>query len=219
MRDRIVNAMAKLAWALAWSNHADDHRCCNTSGAQVYEVMPQDVPAVSMQYAVELAAEIEELSGAKLDDLFRRAADNDPTVDIDNTDDIDNFGECLVYEAMGHGVSWTDYHDEEVPGLVLPYSDDYESRPWADDHCTNKGKNARMGCGHYAKPRSCPGLSRCPDCGSLNYWVTGEINAVVHYVPTRLEGWALKVSRGRHWAGRRKHVGAVRRFLRACKAA
>lgn len=219
MRDQIVNAMAKLAWALAWANHADEHGCCNMSGVNVFDVMPQEVPECSAAYAGKLAAEIEAASGVTLDVLFNNAADNDPTVNADSSREIERFGECLVYESMGHGVAWTDDHDEEVPSLVLPHSDDYESRAWADEHCTDKGKRTQMGCGHYAKPRSCPGLSRCPDCGSLNYWVTDTSSAVVHYVPTRLEGWALKVSRGRHWAGRRKHVGAVRRFLRACKAA
>jgi hypothetical protein len=131
MRDEIVEGMRKLLWALSWADHADEAGCCNLSGCNVYDYLP-DTPPAAQRHAERIAGAYEALNGCDLADLFERAVAADKAKRSIGRNHrhatAERFGECLAYMAVGAGVSWFDDHEEfplQVPfhGAGVEYGD------------------------------------------------------------------------------------------------
>jgi hypothetical protein len=178
VRADIIEGIATILWATNLANHVDEHRCCDLSGCEITQVMPS-IPDVVRAHASHVATRVEEASGSTIEVLYSAAVAADEAAGTEapaNRSGPARFGECLAYESAGHGVSWTDDH-EEVPGLVVPYVDDYKVRDVADEECdaeecANPRELQRMcvrvpnWCGHYVKG----GRHSCQECGAALHW-------------------------------------------------
>lgn len=141
MRDNFLNGIATILWGLAWADHVEEAGCYNLSGCQIEEHMPE-IPELAWQHAEEIRNQIEEENHATLSILFKRAMLADGKYPDQHRDLEERFGECLCYQAQGHGVSWFDDH-EEFP-IEIPYVGDtaycellYEAERTCE-HCKEK---------------------------------------------------------------------------------
>lgn len=57
-RETIKKGLADVAWWMAWSDHAEEHRCANLCGARIEEIAPK-VPAEILERAEEALRKIE----------------------------------------------------------------------------------------------------------------------------------------------------------------
>jgi hypothetical protein len=128
--DTIIEGMAAMLWALAWADHADEHRCCNLSGQDIMKVMPK-VPSEAVVLAEKLVGGIEKVNKMPLDVIFAFACKADGIQMSRKT--AEEFGGDLGHMAIGSGVSWFDDH-EKFP-LKMTYGENYELRMYADDDC------------------------------------------------------------------------------------
>ena len=125
MKDQIVAHMAKTLYVLAWTDREEEKEDgMNLSGCELMDVAPEldeDNPNTELCLAVanNLAGRYEECNRQDLVVLMYQAGEADSTVDTDSTKDREDFGYCLVMEALGHGVSWTDRHNDF--GLKAPW--------------------------------------------------------------------------------------------------
>lgn len=117
----IRDGAAEILWALAWSAHVDEHHCANLSGVDICEVMPP-IPVEAQAQADVILSRYERANGCTLDVLLSHAIDADPTC-LHRSDLEERFGGCLVFMALGHGVSWFDDY-KEFP-LVVPRCESY----------------------------------------------------------------------------------------------
>jgi hypothetical protein len=128
--DTIIGGMAAMLWALAWADHADEHRCENLSGMDIMKVMPA-VPDESVTVANDLVKGIEKANNTPLDVIFAVACNADGIQPSEKV--AEKFGGDLAHMAIGSGVSWFDDH-EKFP-LAMPYGENYVLREYADVHC------------------------------------------------------------------------------------
>lgn len=112
MEDKIISGMATIFWGTAWADHAEEHGCCSLAGCKIEDIMPP-IPSEARELAQRLVGKIEGANGCDLWKLYARALEADG-LDYTTHGDAhaERFGECLAYEAMGAGVSWTDDHEE-----------------------------------------------------------------------------------------------------------
>ena len=111
MDSQILDGMAKAYWADAWASQMEEMQLSgHLSGMEIMDVMPQELPAKAMEIAKKLYAEIEKDNNIKLEDF---------TPPGEEDFDKDLFGHYLAMEAMGHGVGWSDDHEDH--GLEIPY--------------------------------------------------------------------------------------------------
>lgn len=126
--DEIVNGIAQILWALAWADHVEETDCQSLSGCQIEDHMPEIAPAAYAQ-AWYIAGRVNECSGCNLWSLLYACLRADGIdMDGDNAREIaqqhaERFGNCIAYEALGHGVSWFDDHAPcdkyKVPGVYI----------------------------------------------------------------------------------------------------
>jgi len=129
-QDTIIENMAAMLWAMAWADHADEHRCCSLSGVDIMQVMPE-VPDEAVALAKKLVKGIEKANELPLEVIFAFACKADG---IQMSEKVaEEFGGDLGHMAIGSGVSWFDDH-EKFP-LKVPYGENYELRMYADDNC------------------------------------------------------------------------------------
>ena len=111
MDSQILDGMAKAYWADAWASQMEEMQLSgHLSGMEIMDVMPQEIPAKAMEIAKKLYAKIEKDNNIKLEDF---------TPPGEEDFDKDLFGHYLAMEAMGHGVGWSDDHEDH--GLEIPY--------------------------------------------------------------------------------------------------
>jgi hypothetical protein len=135
MKDDFLKGMATILWGLAWADHVEEANCYNLSGCKIEDHMPE-IPDLAWKYAEDIRRRIEDENHASLGVLFTRALWADGKDPEKHRNLEERFGECLAYQALGHGVSWFDDH-EEFP-IEIPYVDDaldFELQRYAEEHC------------------------------------------------------------------------------------
>lgn len=132
----IEGAMARLLWALAWADAMEEAgRSREMSGKEITHIMPP-VPPLAYRCAERIAGEIEGWVGAQyghvggrslhvmFTDAWKEHTGAARAREGASDEDRVRFGECLVYQYVGHGVSWTDDHNG--PALRIPHGES----PW-----------------------------------------------------------------------------------------
>jgi hypothetical protein len=138
-RREIIEGIATILWGSAWADHAEEHRCCNLSGCRIEDCMPA-IPYTAWKEAFKLAREIERDNGAKLDVLYQREVNMHDLNPQRVRESAERFGNCLAWESMGAGVSWTDDNPEHA--LKIPYGENCELRFYADETCEEEESDA-----------------------------------------------------------------------------
>lgn len=137
--DRILIGVAQILWGLSWADHADEHGCVNLSGKKIEHEMPE-IPDEAWLMSARLVGMIEQANERSVyclyADAVRADTGQDEHVDFDS-DDAERFGNCLAYQALGHGVSWFDDH-AEFP-LETPSFEATDLRVLADEQCDLPG--------------------------------------------------------------------------------
>lgn len=167
-RQKILQGMAECAWWMAWSDHAEEHRCVNLSGMEISEIAPP-VPPEAFQLAEKALAKVEAriLEHAPLADRITacKAACDDLDVvcecnvspvcgallaaafadedrhEYGRTEYALRFGRCIAYDLAGAGVSWSDDHAE------IPWPDMYDSSMYyalfclAEERCEHEAQD------------------------------------------------------------------------------
>lgn len=142
---RILDAMAHTLYVNAMADHRNDDadRVCNGPKAGPGEDWSEVVEGYSpeaLQTAHTFAAALaKENDGASLVDLVIRAAEADGVgIDFLTSDEadvdayLDDFGYHLAMEGKGHGVSWTDDHEDF--GIKFPFHT-IDFNIFECDHC------------------------------------------------------------------------------------
>ncbi len=137
-RDTIKQGIADLTWWMQWSDHVEEHRCCNLSGCEISELAPETPPEYSAAAEIALAKVEAKLSQCEaLQQAIRAAlghADTDQATEArtsqvcgallaaavadgdaslyDDQEYAQRFGHCIAYALCGAGVSWSDDHAE-----------------------------------------------------------------------------------------------------------
>jgi hypothetical protein len=151
-RDAIKQGIADLAWWMQWSDHVEEHRCCNLSGCKISEIAPETPPEYlegaekalakvetkisqheALQQAIHAAlgmadaCQVEEVITSEVCGALLAAAvaDGDPSL-YDQTEYAQRFGHCIAYALCGAGVSWSDDHKE------IPWPDLYDTSLFDD---------------------------------------------------------------------------------------
>jgi hypothetical protein len=210
-RDVILRGMATIFWGTNWAQHADEHDCYNLSGCEITKHMPK-IPAEVHAFASKVAEQIEKASNATLPELYAVAESADHAAGRRaplRRSGPERFGECLAFQFTGAGVSWEDDH-EPVPGLVVPYGEDYEIRALADELCEEQTDRVQSPyCGCYLEIGE---FRRCEGHGYTHTWRGRRPYYVPKLLPAALAGHKAKIEGGRYH-GARKLQKAKRRFF------
>lgn len=122
----IIEGMATIFWASAWSDHVEEKGCQSLSGCRIEDEMPP-IPEEAYAVAYRSAGKIEQANATNLESLYAKAMKADgviwPTSDVDPPkgyyDLRKRFGECLAWGVRGSGFSWED--DHEAFPLKIPH--------------------------------------------------------------------------------------------------
>lgn len=148
-RETIRRGIADLTWWMQWSDHVEDHGCCNLSGCEISDLAPETPPEYSAAAEIALAKVEARLGQSEALQQAIRAALGHDDVDSDQAteartsqvcgallaaaladgdaslyDDQEyaqRFGHCIAYALCGAGVSWSDDHTE------IPLPDLYDT--------------------------------------------------------------------------------------------
>ena len=135
MRETILDAMGRLLWGLAWADHVDAAACHNISDCDIFDVMPE-VPEAAEKEAETLLRALEATAApVTIEQVFAGVCARGklmPTAELQT-----RFGECLVYQSMGHGVSWADDHpaDPILDDLTWRTRHDSDLEAHAEESC------------------------------------------------------------------------------------
>jgi len=114
--EEIIDGMARCLFVNAWADYAEENLDANFSQMELMDVAPE-TPPESFEKAKQLYNKIEDMNNVDLSDFVP------PGIDPDEGFDKENFGHYLCMEALGHGVSWKDDHEDH--GLELPHTEAY----------------------------------------------------------------------------------------------
>lgn len=146
-RETIRQGIADLTWWMQWSDHVEEHRCCNLSGCEISELAPETPPEYSAAAEIALAKVEAKLSQCEALQQAASAAlghaDTDQATEVrtsqvcgallaaavadgdaslyDDQEYAQRFGHCIAYTLCGAGVSWSDDHAE------IPLPDLYDT--------------------------------------------------------------------------------------------
>ena len=144
----LITGMAQAFWATTWADKMDEtgHSEAMMS-TEITEIMPE-VPQKAFMLADELKNEIDAANHIDLDTFIPPGFSGEqlelPEEGKEQTDglswsssDAESFGWYLAMQAMGHGVSWSDSHEDH--GLTMPHFDKaYELEDDAEDAIDNE---------------------------------------------------------------------------------
>lgn len=144
----IIKGMAKTLSTLAWADFAEEHDATSGfSGQDLMEISPEP-SQFAIKRAEELYDSIEEMNGVDLNGFVPPGEDD--------SFDLEKFGFYLVMEALGHGVAWTDDHEDH--GLEMPLIESYwldwpdeEIDAWAEELEVDEIKLEPEACEESAK--------------------------------------------------------------------
>jgi hypothetical protein len=139
-RSEILEGIAKCFWVNAWADHVQEAECQNLSQEGIYEIAPE-IPDLARELAEKAAQEISAAnSDCSLDLLYRTALKNninEGTGYSDKKSGPERFGNCLAYEMLGYGITWSDDNSEH--GLTIPHDETPQNKlfDYASWHCEN----------------------------------------------------------------------------------
>lgn len=100
---------------LAWADELEEHGLSShISGQDILEVMPP-VPQKAVELARAFIEKVQSLNNVNLTEFIPPGSDPETW----SQDDEETLGHYLALEAMGHGATYMDDHEEH--GLKLPY--------------------------------------------------------------------------------------------------
>jgi hypothetical protein len=129
----IVNGMARAlfvsSWGSVWEELENEYD--KDFIKEEAENLGIEIPYFPQAQLMEIAPPTEEAAYKKAQDLYNKIEQTN-SVDLssfippgeDEGFDRQTFGHYLMMEALGHGVGWSDDHEDH--GLKLPYMDDVE---------------------------------------------------------------------------------------------
>lgn len=148
-RETIRQGVADLTWWMQWSDHVEEHGCCNLSGCEISELAPETPPEYSAAAEIALAKVEAKLSQCEALQQAVRAALGHDDVDSDQVAEVATsqvcgallaaavadgdaslyddqeyalrFGRCIAHALCGSGVSWSDDHEQ------IPWPDLYDT--------------------------------------------------------------------------------------------
>ncbi len=116
----VVEGAAKCMWGLAWADELEEYGLSHhISGMDILDAMPP-VPQKATDLAKAFIEKVQSLNNVNLAEFIPPGSDPETW----SLDDEESLGHYLVLEAMGHGATWMDDHEEH--GLKLPYLDGVE---------------------------------------------------------------------------------------------
>lgn len=119
----ILDGMARCLFVNAWADFAEETLGASFSGMELMDVAPE-TPPESFEKAKGLYNEIKSINNVDLSTFVP------PGIDPDEGFDKDLFGHYLCMEALGHGVSWKDDHEDH--GLKLPMIEAYADMDFSE---------------------------------------------------------------------------------------
>lgn len=129
-REEIVEAMARLLFVCAYADFVEEPEQKEDvsdlprpgPGEDWNRYAPTTTDA-ARRMAAKLAEDIERENGAALPALYRKATETCRNGHCNKgRHNLHEFGSCLAFQALGHGVSWFDDHAEfplVVPGVTF----------------------------------------------------------------------------------------------------
>ena len=125
MRKEIVKNMARAFFATAWADWEDEYGE-GVGGAEILNVMPEEIDSGATKAAERLASIMEGQYGATLPELLERIQAA-PTRYASRPADAEHFGHYAAMQAMGHGVGLEEIGDEKIfpnfPYMEFTYFD------------------------------------------------------------------------------------------------
>lgn len=119
----ILDGMARCLFVTAWADYAEEQLGASFSGMELMDVAPETPPEL-FEKAKGLYNEIEETNNVNLSTF------TPPGIDPAEGFDKGLFGHYLCMEALGHGVSWKDDHEDH--GLKLPMIKSYADMDFSE---------------------------------------------------------------------------------------
>ena len=114
MRDEVLFGMSRSLWAEAWTQEMETQGHGDELRGEITDLMPM-VPSSADENAEDLAKKIEASNKIDFDSFVP------PGIDLEDWDSkmANEFGWYLVMQMLGHGVSWSDDHEDH--DLKLPH--------------------------------------------------------------------------------------------------
>ena len=119
----ILDGMARCLFVNAWADYAEEKLDANFSQMELMDVAPE-TPTESIEKAKGLYDDIEHINNVDLSTFMP------PGSNPDEGFDKDSFGHYLCMEALGHGVSWKDDHEDH--GLKIPNIEAYADMDFSE---------------------------------------------------------------------------------------
>lgn len=151
MNQQIVDSCARLLWTLWWADQCScggyDYESCRTEGRA------EDDPKKHRELGAVPGAELTEIAPPTPPDAFKKAEEILVAIVKRNKHVAptilelylkvaalpgrhlkkptpEDFGACMAFEALGHGVGWSDDHPDH--GLEIPSADYQSNEPVGD---------------------------------------------------------------------------------------
>lgn len=118
--DKIRENFARTLFVAALADQAEEIGYPGISGADWFNLAPEETPAAADRAADYLIRRLELDNGCDVVTLFKRALGANP--DLDRNKALEDFGYSIPMQSMGHGVGWTDNHEPFQIGYPFYFS-------------------------------------------------------------------------------------------------
>lgn len=137
----IHQGIARAMFVSAWADEMEDQGYEFPPQTEIMDVAPK-TPQEALFEAYRMVGMLEEVNGYSVLVLLYKAAKADGlSVDEMSESDLrqyaERFGHCLVIEALGHGISWFDDHEEfeiKIPDFENPLLGDDSTMDMGDKY-------------------------------------------------------------------------------------
>lgn len=132
----IRTGIATILWGLAWADHVEECGCQSISGCEITDIMPK-IPECAWKAADDLIVLVETKHLRSVDALYKEACEEDEIAGINaptRRSGEERFGNCIAYEALGHGVSWEDDHATSALSAYVHF-DASDLQVFAEEQC------------------------------------------------------------------------------------
>lgn len=125
-RDEILEHMAKAFFACAWADYSEQVGPHYAAGAEIMDVMDDEIDPAATKAAAGLAASLEKAHGLPISEIFRQAV----VISVangagDRERNPEMFGHYAAMGAMGHGVGLWDALGDAACKFVEGKSEHY----------------------------------------------------------------------------------------------
>lgn len=118
--EKIREKFARTLFVAALAEQAEGIGYPGISGADWFDLAPNETPAAADRAAGYLIRRLELDNECDVVTLFRRALGANP--DLERSKALDDFGYSIPMQSMGHGVGWTDNHEPFQIGYPFYFS-------------------------------------------------------------------------------------------------